>query len=281
MSFLGNNTLISSINWSPKKLTNLALWLDADDINSFTFSIILGSPPTTYVAEWRDKSSNNRHLVQPNFSVRPIYNDSISNNKPGIVFDGVDDLLTCTSNLTGLLQNVSGYTAYMVFSPSLSRAGIPISISTGTNISSSRFYLYNNLSVNNRTFIIGARRLDTDNFTQKSTLSVFPANATTIYGSKLDLQNATLTHNVNGTAQNPVSFLTSGSTSNTAPLRCIVGCNSDLAASAFFSGFISEIIITNNNLTNTDSNKLEGYLAHKWLLSNSLPSNHPYKNSPP
>ena len=31
----------------------------------------------------------------------------------------------------------------------------------------------------------------------------------------------------------------------------------------------------------THLEKAEGYLAHKWGLTNSLPSSHPYKNSPP
>jgi hypothetical protein len=31
----------------------------------------------------------------------------------------------------------------------------------------------------------------------------------------------------------------------------------------------------------TQLEKAEGYLAWKWGLVNKLPSNHPYKNSPP
>ena len=31
----------------------------------------------------------------------------------------------------------------------------------------------------------------------------------------------------------------------------------------------------------TDVQKAEGYLAHKWGLTSSLPSNHPYKSSAP
>lgn len=46
---------------------------------------------------------------------------------------------------------------------------------------------------------------------------------------------------------------------------------------------IGEIILitsTQDNLT-TDSDKVEGYLAWAWDLVSDLPSNHPYKNSPP
>lgn len=46
-------------------------------------------------------------------------------------------------------------------------------------------------------------------------------------------------------------------------------------------GRISEICLYNRTLELVEREKLEGYLAHKWGRISSLPSNHPYKNSPP
>jgi hypothetical protein len=40
-------------------------------------------------------------------------------------------------------------------------------------------------------------------------------------------------------------------------------------------------IIFLENPTQLESDKVEGYLAHKWNLVHALPSNHPYKNSTP
>jgi hypothetical protein len=47
------------------------------------------------------------------------------------------------------------------------------------------------------------------------------------------------------------------------------------------SSHVCEIILYNSSLTTEQRQKVEGYLAHKWGLVNSLPSKHPYKPSPP
>ena len=36
-------------------------------------------------------------------------------------------------------------------------------------------------------------------------------------------------------------------------------------------------MIFNNELSETEIQKIEGYLAHKWGLTSSLPISHPYK----
>ena len=49
----------------------------------------------------------------------------------------------------------------------------------------------------------------------------------------------------------------------------------------FFNGAFYEFFFYSENLTSNLSQKMEGYLAHKWNLGNQLPSDHPYKNSAP
>lgn len=46
-------------------------------------------------------------------------------------------------------------------------------------------------------------------------------------------------------------------------------------------GFIGDCIICNQVISDEDRQKLEGYLAYKWGEQASLPSDHPYKSSPP
>lgn len=50
-----------------------------------------------------------------------------------------------------------------------------------------------------------------------------------------------------------------------------------------FSGSVSfhEILIYRFELTVVERQTIEGYLAWKWSIQNSLPSDHPYKNSSP
>ena len=45
-------------------------------------------------------------------------------------------------------------------------------------------------------------------------------------------------------------------------------------------GYYCEIIII-NSVEDSDRQKVEGYLSHKWGLTGNLPSDHPYKNTAP
>ncbi len=45
--------------------------------------------------------------------------------------------------------------------------------------------------------------------------------------------------------------------------------------------YVCEFIITNNQISTTDRQKAEGYLAWKWGIQSSLPAPHPYKAAPP
>jgi hypothetical protein len=53
------------------------------------------------------------------------------------------------------------------------------------------------------------------------------------------------------------------------------------ASSRYHSGMMFELLYVPTNLPSTDVEKLEGYLAHKWGFSTSLPTNHPYYNAAP
>ena len=43
-------------------------------------------------------------------------------------------------------------------------------------------------------------------------------------------------------------------------------------------GFIGDVVMYSSA---NDITEVEGYIAHKWGIQGSLPSNHDYKNSPP
>ena len=49
----------------------------------------------------------------------------------------------------------------------------------------------------------------------------------------------------------------------------------------WLDGTISECIALDRNATTLERQKIEGYLAHKWGLVTSLPSDHPFKNYAP
>ena len=47
------------------------------------------------------------------------------------------------------------------------------------------------------------------------------------------------------------------------------------------TGDYAEILVFDQNLSQSDRQKVEGYLAHKWGLEGQLASNHPYRYRAP
>jgi hypothetical protein len=48
-----------------------------------------------------------------------------------------------------------------------------------------------------------------------------------------------------------------------------------------WNGYMGEVVICEGVLSDSDREKVEGYLAHKWGLEGNLDAGHPYKAAPP
>jgi hypothetical protein len=68
-----------------------------------------------------------------------------------------------------------------------------------------------------------------------------------------------------------------GTRSFSQPL--VLGCDGNTWGA--FEGTVCEYIVMNKTLVAGDGDKIVGYLAHKWNLTNLLPTSHPYKSTPP
>ena len=66
------------------------LWLDSSDPSTFTYS------SGVVVSQWADKSGNGRHFVQATPANQPSRSGTL-NGLDAVVFDGVNDRLTCSS----------------------------------------------------------------------------------------------------------------------------------------------------------------------------------------
>ena len=84
----------------------------------------------------------------------------------------------------------------------------------------------------------------------------------------MDNNNSTATPYVNGVAQN----------TKTGTMPTLTGLTLGAQASGGqpWNGPIGEILIFSTKLSDTDRQKIEGYLGHKWGLSSKLASSHPY-----
>ena len=73
------------------------------------------------------------------------------------------------------------------------------------------------------------------------------------------------------------STITSGFPSQTAALMAIGNDNSGNK----IDGVVGEVVFGNAALSDSDRERIEGYLAHKWGLQGNLPIGHPYENAAP
>lgn len=82
--------------WSPLKLKNLFIWLDASDNNSIINNF-------NKVVEWKDKSGNNNNLIQSEIELQPSISSFDGNNS--VYFD-LNILHTLDSNFCAKEHNV-------------------------------------------------------------------------------------------------------------------------------------------------------------------------------
>jgi hypothetical protein len=244
--------------WSPNSLS-ARLWLDASD--SASVSTVSG-----LVAQWSDKSGQNSHATQSNAATRPAYTSAALNGKNTLTFTQ-DDLVVPSLIVTG-----TGWDVFVVASlESTSNAHARLLSMRTTGLTN---------DWNNSTSWLPLYRPGTTStvgpFQAGSGISPF---ATLTYGTAYlfhsSLKSTGLELRVNAAAGGTKNSATSLNT--TDGLRIGQSLNSN---DENWDGSVAEIIFLATPSTE-NRERLEGYLAHKWGLVSQLPSNHPYKTSPP
>jgi hypothetical protein len=263
--------------WRPSDLgADLALWLDAED----TDSIVLNG---STVSQWSDKSGNNRNASQTSAALQPSYLTTGFNGKPTLETNGNDIL---EFGATSLGRNVGGITCAIVgvhpIAGTFGSNSNEIFIGTGTGASNTRFAFTPNPSAStaNR-YAVAGRRLDGDSYQTASSSTDSLANRGNqwIRVGQAAYSGGVANHWTDGTQDiTNEPFQISGVTSDTDSQRAsIFGGVNELPAGSQ----LCEIVLTHSTMTDSDRQKLEGYLAWKWNLVGNLPAAHPYKLSPP
>lgn len=240
--------------WTPVEIET-TLWLDAADEDT----IILDGGS---VSRWNDKSGNTRHAIQNDPSRRPGFSY-------GIDFRYGNHFLSST----------------WVFNTPLNKnAFIVGEISGGENTRRCFFESYSNIftfgyaayslevTINNRLLCSG--RSDSQAETVEDPI-VLPSG-----------KNLLSFHQINNQS---LRLCRAGSqVNNSAPFTSVVGEHNGLmigtfrsANDRFLNGLIYEILLIDRDITEYEHRQIEGYLAHKWDLTDNLPVDHPYKNEAP
>ncbi len=242
-------------DWVPTDLgAPLSLWLDGADRSSM---VVSGSS----VNRWNDKSGSGYNMTPMNDS--PVLS---SLNGLGAVRIGV------TAD-RGSVRNTSIPipTSYSIFAiVERIGGGATYQYIAKFNAFDDSYLLFGSVNGNYATFAgqgTGGGQTRWWDLNANSPTFTFssPAMVAVINNSSL------LFPYTNGTGQNTKT----GSTNPTTGI--VIG--SEHTGGQTFNGNFGEILFFSRDLTTTERQQVEGYLAWKWGLVGTLPANHPYKNA--
>ena len=231
--------------WTPAAVTT-SLWYDAAD----TTTITLNGPT---VSQWNDKSGGAKHATQGTAGSQPTYLTADQNGLNVLSFDGGDTLDHTYAN-------------------SVTNISILIVISLNSQSGFRGVFSTNGQSSTTQTMVLG-RQSSSANWGTYAT-NERPSNSN-IQGTGWQLIE--LIRTTSG------EFYRNGAADGT--FAAAEGQNGHIGGNASFSqqmnGKLAEIIVYNTNISTANRQLNEGYLAHKWGIQASLPSDHPYKSAPP
>ena len=231
-------------NWTPAQITT-ELWFDAAD--SSTITTAGGS-----VSAWNDKSGNARNATQATAANQPTHSTTGFNGLPGITFSAVNQNLVHGSGTTAAVTLVA------VYRTNAFQLQYNTVISTTTNLLLARNF-------SGRIGSYGGGDIN-------STVS-YVVGQTVMVIVEDDNTGGTKTFWINGSASGTYTQNPAGQSPGT-----IGGFDPNNDRSLIT---VAECLALPGIPTTTNRQLVEGYLAHKWALTGSLPANHPYKTTAP
>jgi sugar lactone lactonase YvrE len=245
----------SSLPFSPNSVTGINLWLDGfDPLGS-------GTAPSngTSITTWSDKSTNNNSLTGSGTYVSSTKGVNLNGTSNYYSFSQMP--LTYTGSVAYVvnIKQIGNWDTLFQLGPD--SAGITFRMNGYTN---------NTVQINT---VGGQDQIAQLNiYTNQLVIFYFTFTGTASSSTSLFIEefgNGTLATN-SGTASRGITPGNQGA---------YVGTYASLGGR--LTAEVYEIIYYNNVLDATSQQSIEGYLAWKWGLRTSLPSNHPYYNSPP
>jgi hypothetical protein len=239
----------SGTSFNPTNVSDLSVWLDSSDTSTL-FQQSDGTQPITAngqtVRLWKDKTTNNNNFS--NSQGTASYSSGF-----GVVFSSANSILR-SSNSINLLNSTTVFVVSKLMTGALDFNMLIAFPDIQSNDYSIRF-------------INGVLR--------GTPASSGNAND---FGNNNYYVNGIYNPNLGSSVYTNYTIIDAkNSSGNTGPTN--ISLSSDLAPggiSRHYQGYIQEVLIYNTTPTNTERQQIEGYLAWKWNLQTSLPSDHPY-----
>mgnify|MGYP001582536698 CR=1 FL=1 len=227
-------------SFSPSDVANLAFWFKADQITGLND----GDTLTT----WNDQSGNSRNVTQGTSTKRPTYKTAILNGLPILRFDGADDFLKTSSEVS--------YTATMsvfsVIKTSTGFASYPL-----TGIGSVNTFFHEFVSATSWKF----SGYNTSNASNGLDANTITSGAWTVLSSML--RSTTCEMYANG-ATNGSTARTG--TNNSGNAHLTVGAYGD-GSFGWLNGDLAEVIIYFADIGDTDRQNVQNYLGSKYAIT--------------
>ncbi len=241
--------------FNPQSVSGCCLWLDSADPVSFNSGAITNG---TTITSWRDKSGLGQSIT---VAGSPVWNSTTLNSSPSVNLTN--------GRFSGIFSNPLSnftFTAFIITSlNSYPTGGYPClafqNIPTGPTASFLRVLDYAG-AFRYLSFLTGGFLLST-----ASSLTTPFLWSTTYNGTT----SAFLYYNGSNTANS-----TSSSAPGSNAAHFYLGTEeADIPGVNSWPGFVSEVVVYNTVLTQTQRQQVEGYLAQKWGLRSQLPAGHP------
>jgi hypothetical protein len=236
-----NPSFTNYVDTTPMNYSGIHVWFDANDSSTMTLS---GSTLNT----WTDRSGNGRNAIvnqtAPTFSL-----SGFNSSKPGLVFS-TGNSLRCTSPV-GSFNN--GVSMFVVFSKTVNGGAYETLLTKtigGSLAAPWEFWGPGRHVGNGGAFI---------NYTNAGT-NIRSARGANIFSAMLDTNS--WAEYCNGSGVTSTNFFYR---MEDAGSLLHIGTRADGATS--FTGCISEIIVYNRTLNNTERSEIETYLSNKWNVT--------------
>jgi len=262
---------VSTITFSPRFIPGCALWFDAAD----TATIVkTGSS----VSQWNDKSGNGYSVVQPTGANQPTHVANSLNGYGGIQLANTKYLYQVGSNMP-LFSASSANSVYIVARNNSSQPyhgwglinTLWFNIGGSTADTALKYHLsFGEGGTNGLRIYVGTGGSAYTGVGQ-STAVAFGANA--IVG--FSMSSATTLLDVNGSYANYTGYIAQNNNLNNKWF--IFG---DSRGGYVVDMIIYEMIGFNTQLSISDQQQIDGYLASKWGIQSSLPTSHPFYSVP-
>jgi hypothetical protein len=236
----------------------LALWLDAADDTTFSYS------SGTLVSQWRDKSGNNRHFFQATAGNQPS-RSAVVNSRKAIQFTAASSqYLRYNSKIINNTTGGSVFVAWRTAGETGAYSSILDNYHCGSNALGAGFQIERNVTNNQYYWGFITSGCSNAGFIPATSYSNDTTNS--IWITK---DSTTITGGLNGTSTTPASSPSATWIEDDKGWTIGAWGGGTESFGRFFNGINCEVIIFNRGLSPTEVKQVNTYLGQKWGISNA------------